>query len=187
MDPTRLNLSSSKVLAVDDNPQSLELLVQVLTGFRLREIIQRRSAEEARVDLGVRSFDLLLIDDAMPTEGGVELTRHIRSQPTLPNFTAPIIIVSGFTPREKVLQARNAGANMVIAKPISAAALLGRIAWIAGNARSFVTCETYTGPDRRFRRAPPPAHLGERRADTQAMISTPERALSQDDIDSLFG
>ena len=50
-----------------------------------------------------------------------------------------------------IKRARDSGANMVIAKPISPASLYDRLAWIAFNPRKFVDTATYFGPDRRFK------------------------------------
>lgn len=185
--PGRLDFHKSDVLIVDDNQHSLDLLSQVLVGFRFRKIQAVRSAAEARQMLAAQQFDLIIVDAEMPEEDGFEFAAGIRAQAENPNFTVPIIVVSSHTPHLKVLRARDAGANMVIRKPISPATLAQRIEWIARSARPFVQADSYCGPERRFRRGPLPVGLEERRADGIAMAATPDRALSQDDVDSLFG
>lgn len=184
---TRLDLRKAKVLLVDDNPQSLELISQILIGFRVEKTTGCRSPEEAREALSLSSFDLVIIDGEMPNEDGISLTRHIRREPDQPNFTAPIILVSGHTPTEKVLRARDAGANMIVKKPIAPAVLLSRIEWLARNTREFVTTPTYCGPDRRFQHLPLPDGIEERRAEAIALTAHPDRAMSQNDVDALFG
>lgn len=184
---SRLDLRKSKVLVVDDNPQSLDLMSQILIGFRVERALGCRSAEEAREHLLTTTFDLILIDGEMPAEDGISLTRAIRRQPEQPNFTAPIVIVSGYTPEEKVLRARDAGANLVLRKPLAPSTLLARIEWLARNTREFVTTATYCGPDRRFQHLPLPDGVEERRQDALAIAAHPERAMSQNEIDSLFG
>ncbi|MFN3584502.1 response regulator [Phenylobacterium sp.] len=184
---TRLDLRKAKVLLVDDNPQSLELMTQVLMGFRVGRITACRSAEEARESASAVPYDLLIIDDEMPEEDGISLTRHIRRQPEGPNFTAPIVMVSGNTPLEKVITARDAGANMIVKKPIAPGVLLSRIEWLARNNRQFVTTESYCGPDRRIKQQLLPEGIPERRSSAIALVSNPVRAMSQDEVDSLFG
>lgn len=184
---SRLDLRKTKVLLVDDNPQSLELMTQILLGFRVDKTSGCRSPEEARDLLVSAIFDLIIIDGEMPNEDGISLTRHIRSEPNQPNFTAPIIVVSGHTPAEKVIRARDAGANMIIKKPIAPSVLLSRIEWLARNSREFVTTSSYCGPDRRFQHLPLPEGLPERRSDAIALTANPERAMSQNDVDALFG
>lgn len=183
----RMDLRKTKALVVDDNPQSLELLSQILSGFRLGQLKSCQSADEARFLVAHDKFDLILIDFAMPGEGGLELARHIRSEPSMPNHTAPILILHGYTPEHMVIQARDAGANMIVRKPVAPAILLSRIEWIARDTRHFVESEGYCGPDRRIRNTPLSPETPERRRDALALIDDPERALSQDDISALFG
>ncbi|MGV9006495.1 MAG: response regulator [Brevundimonas sp.] len=185
--PSRLDLRKAKALVVDDNMQSLELLSQVLMGFRVGQLKSCRSAEEARDMIAGERFDLILIDFDMPVDDGMTLVRHIRAQARQPNYTAPIMILHGHTPVEMVIQARDAGANMVVRKPIAPSILLSRIEWMARNDRDFVAADTYSGPDRRFRNAPIPDEGEERRADAIALVADPTRAMSQDEISSLFG
>lgn len=183
----RMDMSRSKVLLVDDKHQSLDLLMQVLVGFRIKTTKACISAKEAREALAATTFDLIIIDGEMPDEDGIELTRHIRSQSESPNFTAPVIVVSAHTPREKVLRARDAGAHLVVKKPIAPATLLDRIERLARSARQFVAVPSYRGPDRRFKSHPLPEGVEERRADALALTSDPSRALSQNEVDKLFG
>ncbi len=51
--------------------------------------------------------------------------------------------------------ARDAGANVVVAKPLSPEILLQRIHWVARESRSFIVAPNYAGPDRRFKNVRP--------------------------------
>lgn len=183
---SRLDFRTIRVFAVDDNDRALDLLSQILRGFRVERLATCASVGEARTLLATTPFDLLIIDAEMPDEDGITLTRHIRNLPDQPNFTAPVILTSGHTPLEKICRARDAGANVFIKKPIAPAVLLDRISWLARNSRAFVSAPDYCGPDRRFRKAPPPGGMEDRRAEGIALAATPDRALSQTDIDALF-
>lgn len=184
---TRMDLQKARVLLVDDNAQSLELLTQVLLGFRVEKTSPCRTPAEARDLLATAIFDLIIIDGEMPGEDGISLTQYIRREPDLPNFTAPIILVSGHTPKDKVIRARDAGANIIVKKPIAPVVLLSRIEWLARSAREFVSTPTYCGPDRRYQHLPLPEGLDERRSDTIALTANLDRAMSQNEVDSLFG
>lgn len=184
---SRLDLRKTNALVVDDNPQSLELLSQILSGFRLGKLRSCQSASEARSLVAREKFDLILIDFAMPEEDGLHLARHIRSEPTLPNHTAPIVVLHGYTPEHMVFRARDAGANMIVRKPVAPAVLLSRIEWIARDTRQFVESDGYCGPDRRIRPIPLSPDFQERRKDALALVGDPDRAMSQDDISALFG
>lgn len=183
----RLDLRNTKALVVDDNPQSLELLSQILSGFRLGKLSACQSPDEARSLVARERFDIILIDFAMPDEDGLNLARHIRSESSLPNQTAPILILHGYTPEHMVIQARDAGANFIVKKPVAPAVLLSRIQWIARDTRQFVESAGYSGPDRRIKAIPQSPGKPERRKDALALVNDPERAMSQDDISALFG
>ncbi len=186
VEPTRLDLRQAKVLLTDDNKASSSIISQVLVGFGIRLKSQCGSAAEAKEILKIEVFDLILLDGEMPDEDGFDLAQYIRSDPNGPNFTAPILIFSGYTPKKKVLRARDVGANFVVTKPIVPKVLLERIQWMARTTRDFVECPSYSGPDRRYQNRPLPEGVSERRGDTLRLLSAPERALSQNDIDSLF-
>ncbi|WP_293678265.1 PleD family two-component system response regulator [uncultured Phenylobacterium sp.] len=183
----RLDLKKAKVLIVDDSQQALEILAQALLGFGVRNPHQARSCEEVAKVLERESFDLIILDGEMPTKDGFDLTTHVRASPGSPNYTAPIMILSSFTPRHKITRARDTGANLVLTKPIIPAILLERMEWLARSPRLFVTSPGYCGPDRRFKKVPLPEGIAERRADDLRLIAQPERAMSQNEIDSLFG
>lgn len=183
----RLDLRKARVLVVDDNPHALELLSQILLGFRVEQTKACGSPEEARILLTSTSFDLLIFDGEMPNESGISLTQHVRRHADQPNYMTPIILVSGHTPVGKVLRARDAGANTLIKKPVAPAILLSRIERLARQTRQFVATERYAGPDRRFKNLPLMPGSEERRAEALALTSVPDRAMSQDDVTALFG
>jgi len=182
-----MDLGRLSVLLVDDNTPSLDLMQQILAGFRVGRVTSCRRPEEAWEHASRTRFDLIVLDGEMPDEDGISLARRLRAHAGLPNFTAPIILVSAHTPQEKVFQVRDAGANLVIKKPIAPAVLLSRIQWLARSPRQFITSETYNGPDRRIRRMPLPEGQEERRADALALTANADHAMSQDEVDALFG
>lgn len=184
---SRLDLKRVKMLIVDDNAQALEVLVQALLGFCVRSPVRARGYAEAADFLASDTFDLVIADGEMPGMDGFDLTELIRSNPENPNYTVPIMILSSFTPRQKIVKARDAGANLVVTKPIVPGVLLGRLEWLAKHPRQFVTSANYSGPDRRFKKVPLPEGIPERRADTLRLTAQPERAMSQNEIDSIFG
>jgi DNA-binding response OmpR family regulator len=181
----RLDLRNSAMLVVDDNEQSLNLMVQMLAGFRVRPGTCP-SAAEAKAALRISRFDLVIVDGEMPDEDGIELVRHIRADRHGPNFAVPVLLVAAHTPVNKIVQARDAGANLVVRKPVSPTILLSRIEWLARSTRQFVDSPDYRGPDRRFRVGPPPPGVEERRSDVLALTANPDRSLSQNEVDSLF-
>jgi CheY-like chemotaxis protein len=183
----RFRLAQTKILAVDDSPQGMDVLSQILLGFCVEKITRAESAEEARDRLAREEFNLVIIDDRMPGKDGFDVIEHVRADPQGPNATAPIILASGNATKSVILKARDAGANYVVAKPFVPAVLLAGMHMIASCNREFVTCDTYRGPDRRFKSGPPPEGIEERRADALKLMQAPERAMSQDEVTALFG
>lgn len=183
---TFLNLRSARILVVEDNPQALEILSQVLVGFGISEFRKCETAEDAHRALAKGVFDVIIVDGEMGVEDGFAFTQRIRTGSGEGNRTAPILIVTGCPTREKVLEARDCGANFVLAKPIVPRTLLDRLIWMARHQRDFIESDAYTGPDRRFHNVPLPEGIEDRRADAVQLTATPTRELSQSEIDSLF-
>lgn len=186
MDLTRLGLQSVCPLIVDDNAQSLDVLAAMLVGLGMTRITRCASASEARDVLEAQTFDFMLIDYEMPTESGVDLLARVRSDPASANFTTPVILVSATTPKVKVEAARDSGANFLLTKPIAPNVLLDRLRWVARSKRPFINLDCYRGPDRRFHAQPLPEGMEERRASLIGLTQQGERAMSQNEIDSLF-
>ena len=135
-----------------------------------------------------QKIDVMLCDTRLPPEGGLSLTRTIRRTLGNENRTMPILMMTTDSREATIKMARDAGVNMVIAKPMSPKALYDRLAWIAFTPRNFVDTETYFGPDRRFKIEGYPGGVGRRRGDQAVQVAEEVGpALAQDDIDSLFG
>ena len=97
------------------------------------------------------------------------------------------MLMASDTSEASIKQARDAGANMVVAKPMSPSSLYDRLSWIAFNPRPFIDTATYFGPDRRFKIEGYPGGVGRRKGDK--IIEVTEEvgpALAQNDIDNLF-
>lgn len=183
---SRLNLAKARILVVDDSAPAMELLSQVLLGFGVTQASKHLSARSAHAVLAAKPFDLILADQEMPEESGLDLCRHVRGNPSGRNYTTAFILLSALPSVETVRLARDAGANYVLTKPIVPSVLLERIEWIAREERPFITSDGYRGPDRRFQSGPPPEGIGERRAEHLSLFQAPERALSQDEVNALF-
>jgi DNA-binding response OmpR family regulator len=98
----------------------------------------------------------------------------------------PVLVMSSDTRETAIRRARDVGANMVIAKPISPASLYDRLAWVALTPRQFIDAPTYFGPDRRFKIEGYPGGVGRRKSDKVEVAEESGPALGQGDIDNLF-
>lgn len=185
--PLRLNLRDARVLCADENTQGIEIVSQILMGFGVNLIVRASTAAEYRQAFSEKRFDLVLLDARLGGNGFAE-NRWLRTSGPEPNRFCPVVILAGHTPRSQVEEARDCGANFVIAKPLSASVLLQRLVWIARSGRLFVEGDTYAGPDRRFHHQGVPGGIPGRRSDDLSgqLGDAIDPNMSQDEIDRLL-
>jgi len=181
-----INLKGLVFLVADANPYFSRIVVGLLRSFGATNVIEARNSFDAIHVLETQKVDILLCDDRLPPHGGLKLTHAIRRKKDNENRTVPILIMSGEARESVVKSARDTGANMVIAKPLSPASLYDRLTWIAFNPRQFVDAPTYFGPDRRFKIEGYPGGVGRRKTDQVEIAAETGPAMGQSDIDSLF-
>jgi len=184
-----INLDKARALIVDDNPQSQDIIVGVLTSFGLRNVVRKAGGLEAQDELKYQSFDLVLANGALPDMDGYDLTRWLRREADEANRMTPVILLTSHTRRSLVEKARDCGANFIVTKPVSPAVMLERILWVAKGDRLFIECEAYVGPDRRWRNLGPPVEFPDGRRRDDQSIELGEAGgqnMSQDELDALI-
>ena len=92
---------------------------------------------------------------------GISFTRRVRNDPSSANQFTPVILMTGFTEKRRVMEARDAGITEFLVKPFNARDLYRRMAQIIEKPRQFVRSEDFFGPDRR--RKSDKDYSGERR------------------------
>jgi two-component system chemotaxis response regulator CheY len=91
----------------------------------------------------------VIADWMMRPMDGIAFTRLIRNDPSSPNPYVPVILMTGFSERRRVVQARDSGVTEFLVKPFNAKDLYKRIAQVIERPRQFVKSEDFFGPDRR--------------------------------------
>ena len=91
----------------------------------------------------------------------VRFTCLLRNAPDSPNQMIPVIMVTGHSTERRVREARDAGVNEFVAKPVTARGVLERIHEVIDHPRPYVRRDDYFGPDRR--RHEDAGYLGPRR------------------------
>jgi DNA-binding response OmpR family regulator len=168
---TRVNLEKSAILLLDGDWMSLNILTQILSGFGARNIQKFTAADAAQRATETSAFDLIVVDPSTLGSEGYEFVKWLRRQGSRANRHTSILIITGQTQVPRVAAARDAGANFVVAKPMTPAVILDRIIWMARDKRPHVECKVYAGPDRRFKVDGPPTGLdGRREGDLQADV-----------------
>jgi two-component system, chemotaxis family, chemotaxis protein CheY len=147
-------LEALRVLVVDDNAQMRTLLVTMLEGFGVRTVKEVRDGSDALEALRQWQPDLAIVDHMMEPIDGITFTRLVRTSPDSPAPYLPIIMLAGHSDLARVREARDAGINEFIVKPLSAKALVDRINAVIFRQRPFVRTPGYFGPDRRRRQDP---------------------------------
>lgn len=108
-------MTALKLLVVEDDPASLELMTEVFTSLKanVRPVSDSR---HAAVLVNQERFDGIFLDLEMPDLHGFDLARLIRSSSW--NKQTPIIIVTGRDERETMQQAFTMGATVFLQKPV---------------------------------------------------------------------
>ena len=187
MKHSTINLRDLVILVADPNPYLRRVIHGMLRGFGANKVMDVENSLSLFQALSGQKIDILLCDTRLPPHGGLKLTRTIRRNDQNQNRTMPILLMSSDTSESTIKLARDAGANMVVAKPMSPNSLYDRLSWIAFNPRPFVDTATYFGPDRRFKIEGYPGGVGRRKGDKVVEVAGEVGpALAQNDIDNLF-
>ena len=120
---TWLRASEAKVLAVDDDPEILDLLRALVEPQRIRLTTLADPLRFWDV-LEDASPDLLVLDVDMPHLSGIELCRVVRNDPRWGGL--PILFLTARTDAETVQRLFAAGADDYVSKPIIGTELVTR-------------------------------------------------------------
>lgn len=183
----KLNFAQIEALVVDADQYSTSILGQILRGFGLSKHVMIETGEEATRRLLNGHFDLLICDAQLPDMHAGELIKWIRRQPSIAVKYIPIVVLTGYTQHSNVVNMRDAGANIVVRKPVAPNVLFDHVAWSARTERPFIETDNYIGPDRRFKNTGPPDGAGRRKSDLPAEIGVAlEPNMSQGEVDTLM-
>ena len=125
-------LDGGVVLVVDDNPDTLGMLIEALETAGLTALVAR-SGDQALAVLDRVEPDVVLLDAVMPGMDGFETCRRIKRRAAL--ATTPVLFMTGLSDRAHVAQALRAGGVDYLSKPISPDELIARLAVHVVNAR----------------------------------------------------
>jgi PAS domain S-box-containing protein len=110
-------LRGVRVLVVDDDPDTLEILCIMLTQFHV-EVAAAASSEEALKLFEKWRPDVLISDLAMPVEDGFTLIRKIRAMTAEQGGNTPAAALTAYAREEDSRAALDAGFHSHVAKPI---------------------------------------------------------------------
>ena len=140
-----------KILVVDDNAHMRKLVAAILRAFGVLDIYEAADGERAWTLLREAQPDVIVLDWMLEGMSGLDFTIKLRTSAETPNPFVPIIMLTGHTHIDRVRQARDAGVNEFLAKPVSVNALLSRLISVIEHPRPYVRTKSYFGPCRRRR------------------------------------
>ena len=153
-----VRLDRLKVLIVDDNKHTRLLLAQILRALGITQTFEASDGVEALAALRNHAVDIVLTDLAMEPMNGIDFVRSLRTGPDSPGPMLPVIMITGHATMKRLQEARDAGVNEFMGKPITARGVIERLAQVVDHARPFIRTDDYFGPDRR--RRSDPSHEG---------------------------
>ncbi len=121
-----LDSGKSKVLVVDDDPEIVELMVDVLERDGRFEVRTASSGYDAGVLTQEYQPDLIILDYMLPDVNGNVVCKTIRSNPGFEHIK--IIIVSGVVNQDEIDELLAVGADAFMQKPFSIDELVNKMA-----------------------------------------------------------
>lgn len=137
------------VLIVEDNQPMAAMAKSILETFGIVNITVAKHGEEGFSSFCKTNPDIVLADWMMKPMDGITLTQMIRNEARSPNPFVPIVLMTGFSEKTRVMEARDAGVTEFLVKPFLAKDLYKRIAQVIERPRQFVRTQEFFGPDRR--------------------------------------
>ncbi|MDO9422461.1 MAG: sigma-54 dependent transcriptional regulator [Herminiimonas sp.] len=110
------------ILIVDDEPGMRSFLYRTLVS-RCSRVESVESVEEASVILGLRHFDLIILDNSLPGKAGVDWLQEIREL----GLHNDVVLITAFADLEIAIRALRAGASDFLLKPFRVNQILSAI------------------------------------------------------------
>ena len=135
--PTPADLGGMRVLVVDDNATSRDILLETIQSFSF-EAKAVASGEEALEEViaaqSTKPYDLVLLDWKMSGIDGVETARRIDRDARLSRRVPKIIMITAFGTEEVRIRAMEAGLDGFLNKPVQPSVLIDTIMDVFGKA-----------------------------------------------------
>jgi len=161
------DFSSMSVLIVEDSQPMRALLHSLLSAFGVNRVYTATDGKNGLDMVIAKDPDLIITDWMMEPVNGIDFTRSLRTTKGVPNPFVPVIMMTGFSSKFRVEEARDIGVTEFLVKPFTAYELYRRISQVIEKPRKFVKAEQFFGPDRRRRMSQ--EYEGPRRRDGEAI------------------
>ncbi|MDP2874745.1 MAG: response regulator [Holophaga sp.] len=112
------------ILAVDDTPENLKLLAEILETYEY-DAAFAMDGLEALTFVQQEKPELILLDVLMPGMDGFEVCRRLKADPT--TAAIPVIFLTAKTETEDIVKGFEVGAVDYVTKPFKIAELIARV------------------------------------------------------------
>lgn len=147
------NIEKVNFLVIEDSDHMRSLVRNILNALGVQYIREARDVPGAYELLGAFPIDIIICDWQMMPVSGLDFVKQLRANKESPYRFMPIIMLTAHSEAKRVTEARDAGVNEFVIKPIAAKTLYTRIREIIKNPRPFIETRDYFGPDRRRKQA----------------------------------
>ena len=128
----QVNWDAINCLIVDDDKFSRTFVKTALYQIGIKNTKEASTTQEAAEILRSYKIHVVLLDQQMPEQSGLELARNIKEGTIGDDKNLPIIMVTIDTKEKTVMDAKNNGIHEYLVKPISPLALKKRICTALG-------------------------------------------------------
>jgi CheY-like chemotaxis protein len=145
----QVRMDRLRVLIVDDNAHMINIVKTILRGFGIKHFYEAKDAAEAFDLVKSEAIDLIVLDYQMDLLDGLDFIKLVRTADDSPSPFIPIIMLTAYSERRRVIAARDAGVTEFCHKPVNAQEMFRKLVSVVDHPRDFVRTSSYFGPDRR--------------------------------------
>ena len=113
-----------RILVVDDTPETLEIMTMRLQRHGY-DIVTAVDGEDALEKVRAVAPDLVLLDIMMPKLDGIEVTKRLKADTSLPFI--PIVLLTAKADAKDMIAGLDAGGDDYLTKPVDHGALVARV------------------------------------------------------------